>query len=149
MGIKAAYLDDRLVSEPCWMTPELSRRARGIEIYAALRSLGRSGVSDMISRCCRHAQRFAQGLTDAGYEILNDVVLNQVLVLFGDDDVTRKAIKLIQDEGTCWAGGTTWQGRHAMRISISNWATTDEDVTLSLEAMIRCAHQAKQANPRG
>lgn len=149
MGIKAAYLDDRLVSEPCWMTPELSRRARGIEIYAALRSLGRSGVSDMISRCCRHAKRFSEGLGAAGFEILNDVVLNQVLVRFGDDDVTRKAIKLIQDDGTCWAGGTTWQGRHAMRISVSNWATTDEDVTLSLEAMIRCAHQAKQTHPRG
>lgn len=145
MGIKAAYLDDRLVSEPCWMTPELSRRARGIEVYAALRSLGRSGVSDMIARCCLHARRFAEGLQAAGFEILNDVVLNQVLVRFGDDDRTRRTIKLIQDEGTCWAGGTTWQGRHAMRISVSSWATTEEDVAMSLEAMIRCARQAAQA----
>jgi len=145
MGIKAAYLDDRLVSEPCWMTPELSRRARGIEVYAALRSLGRSGVSDMIARCCSHARRFAEGLKAAGYEILNDVVLNQVLVRFGDDDQTRRTIKLIQDEGTCWAGGTTWQGKHAMRISVSSWATTERDVAMSLEAMIRCARQAAQA----
>ena len=142
MGIKAAYLDDRLTSEPCWMTPELSRRARGIEVYAALRSLGRSGVSDIISRCSRHARRFAEGLSAAGYEILNDVVLNQVLVRFGDDDQTRRAIKLIQDDGTCWAGGTTWKGQHAMRISVSSWATTDHDVTQSLEAMIRCAREA-------
>lgn len=142
MGIKAAYLDDRLVSEPCWMTPELSRRARGIEVYAALRSLGRGGVSDMISRCCRHARRFAEGLRAADYEILNDVVLNQVLVRFGDDDLTRRAIEFIQDDGTCWAGGTTWQGQHAMRISVSSWATTDEDVAMSLDAMIRCAREA-------
>ncbi len=144
MGIKAAYLDDRLVSEPCWMTPELSRRARGIEVYAALRSLGRSGVSDMIARCCRHARRFAEGLAGAGYEILNDVVLNQVLVRFGDDEMTRRAIKLIQDDGTCWAGGTTWRGQHAMRISVSSWATTEEDVDLSLQAMIRCASKARK-----
>ncbi len=142
MGIRAAYLDDRLVSEPCWMTPELSRRARGIEVYAALRSLGRAGVSDMISRCCRHARRFAEGLRAADYEILNDVVLNQVLVRFGDDDQTRRAIEFIQDDGTCWASGTTWQGQHAMRISVSSWATTDEDVAMSLEAMIRCAREA-------
>lgn len=142
MGIKAAYLDDRLVSEPCWMTPELSRRARGTEVYAALRSLGRSGVSDIISRCSRHARRFAEGLSAAGYEILNDVVLNQVLVRFGDDDQTRRTIKLIQDDGTCWAGGTTWRGRHAMRISVSSWATTGDDVAMSLEAMIRCAREA-------
>lgn len=142
MGIRAAYLDDRLVSEPCWMTPELSRRARGIEVYAALRSLGRSGVSDMISRCCRHARAFAEGLRAAGFEVPNDVVLNQVLVHFGDDERTRQTIKLIQDEGVCWAGGTTWRGRHAMRISVSSWATTDEDVALSLESMIRCARTA-------
>lgn len=142
MTIRAAYLDDRLVSEPCWMTPELSRRARGIEVYAALRSLGRSGVSDMISRCCRHARTFAAGLRAAGFEVPNDVVLNQVLVHFGDDDRTRRTIKLIQDEGVCWAGGTTWRGRHAMRISVSSWATTDEDVARSLESMIRCARIA-------
>lgn len=143
MGIKAAYLDDRLVSEPCWMTPELSRRARGIEVYAALRSLGRSGVEDIVTRCCRHARAFAVGLRAAGHEILNDVILNQVLVRFGDDDRTRRTIRLIQDEGVCWAGGTTWHGQHAMRISVSSWATTDEDVALSLASMIRCAEQAR------
>jgi glutamate/tyrosine decarboxylase-like PLP-dependent enzyme len=96
----------------------------------------------MISRCCRHARRFAEGLRAADYEILNDVVLNQVLVRFGDDDLTRRAIEFIQDDGTCWAGGTTWQGQHAMRISVSSWATTDEDVAMSLDAMIRCAREA-------
>lgn len=142
MTIKAPYLDDKSPNEPCWFTPELSRRARGTEIYAALRSLGRSGVSDMVSRCCRHARRFATELQAAGFEILNDVVLNQVLVRFGDDDQTRKAIELIKRDGTCWAGGTTWRGQHAMRISVSSWATTDDDVTKSLEAMIRCGKEA-------
>ncbi len=142
MTIKAPYLDDKSPYEPCWFTPELSRRARGTEVYAAIRSLGRSGVSDMISRCCRHARRFAGELEASGFEILNDVVLNQVLVRFGDDQQTKRAIELIQQDGTCWAGGTTWQGKHAMRISVSSWATTDEDVTASLEAMIRCGKQA-------
>ncbi|RNC82229.1 MAG: aspartate aminotransferase family protein [Phycisphaera sp.] len=143
MTIKAPYLDDKSPYEPCWFTPELSRRARGTEVYAALRSLGRSGVSDMISRCCGHARRFASQLETAGFEILNDVVLNQVLVRFGDDQQTRRAIELIQRDGTCWAGGTTWQGKHAMRISVSSWATTDDDVTASLEAMIRSGRQAQ------
>lgn len=142
MTIKAPYLDDKSPYEPCWFTPELSRRARGTEVYAAIRSLGRSGVSDMISRCCRHARRFAGELEASGFEILNDVVLNQVLVRFGDDQQTKRAIELIQQDGTCWAGGTTWQGKHAMRISVSSWATTDEDVTTSLEAMISCGKQA-------
>ncbi|GAB5496203.1 MAG: aminotransferase class V-fold PLP-dependent enzyme [Phycisphaerales bacterium] len=142
MTIKAPYLDDKSPYEPCWFTPELSRRARGTEVYAALRSLGRSGVSDMISRCCSHARRFANELDATGFEILNDVVLNQVLVRFGDDTQTKRAIELIQQDGTCWAGGTTWQGKHAMRISVSSWATTDDDVTASLGAMIRCGKQA-------
>lgn len=146
MSIRAPYLHDTLASEPCWFTPELSRRARGTEVYAALRSLGRSGVSDMISRCCKHARTFAAGLSDAGFEIMNDVVLNQVLVRFGDDGETRAAIDLIQNDGTCWAGGTTWQGKHAMRISVSSWATTDTDVDMSLKAMICCGKQAARAS---
>ncbi|MCH8201082.1 MAG: aspartate aminotransferase family protein, partial [Chloroflexi bacterium] len=123
---------------------ELSRRARSVELWAALKALGRSGVAEMIERCCRHASRFAEGLSEAGYEVLNEVVLNQVLVSFGDAETTNRTIAAIQEEGTCWCGGTEWQGRTAMRISVSSWATTDQDVERSLEAMIRCARSAAE-----
>jgi aspartate aminotransferase-like enzyme len=96
----------------------------------------------MVARHCRQARRFAEGLSAAGFEILNDVVLNQVLVTFGDKDRTARVIRAIQDEGTCWAGITIWQGRTAMRISVIGWSTTDEDVERSLEAMIRAAKPA-------
>ncbi len=139
MALSAAYLPQGDRREPSQFTPELSRRARGIEIWAALRSLGRSGLADMIEGNCRHATRFAEGLRAAGYEILNEVILNQVLVAFGDADQTRRVIAGIQADGTSWAGETTWQGRVAMRISVSSWATTEEDVEKSLSAMIRVA----------
>ncbi len=139
MALTASYLPVGAQREPFHYTPELSRRARGIEIWAALRSLGRSGLADLIERTCRYAARFAEGLREAGYEILNDVVLNQVLVSFGDDDTTNRVIAGIQDDGTCWCGGTTWQGRTAMRISVCSWATTAEDVEQSLAAMLRVA----------
>jgi glutamate/tyrosine decarboxylase-like PLP-dependent enzyme len=135
----AAYLiqsDDRI---PYDHTPELSRRARGIEIWAALRSLGRTGLAEMIERTCRHAARFAAGLRAAGYQVLNDVVLNQVMVSFGDAETTRRVIAAVQAEGTCWAGSTVWQGHTAMRISASSWATTEEDVERSLAAIVRVA----------
>jgi len=145
MAITAEYLPTETEHRnPSDYVPELSRRARGVEIWAALKSLGRSGVADLVERTCRHARRFAEGLSAAGYEILNDVVLNQTLVSFGDADTTHRVIADIQREGTCWSGGTVWQGRTAMRISVSSWATTDEDVERSLEAMIRCArHHTK------
>jgi len=127
--------------EPHIHTPEMSRRARGVEVWAALRSLGRAGVIELVQRCCRHAARFAEGLADAGYEILNDVSLNQVLVSFGTPEATTQVIGGIQAEGTCWCGGTVWQGRTAMRISVSSWATTDEDVERSLSAMIAVARE--------
>ncbi len=142
MSLSAAYLPQGEHREPSQFVPELSRRARGVEIWAALKSLGRSGLAELVERCCRCAKRFADGLSAAGFEILNDVVLNQVLVCFGPPDVTERAIAAIQDEGTCWCGGTVWQGRHAMRISVSSWATTEADVDRSLEAMIRAAHAA-------
>jgi glutamate/tyrosine decarboxylase-like PLP-dependent enzyme len=107
-----------------------------------LASLGRSGVADLVERCCQHAARFAAGLAAAGYAVLNDVALNQVLVSFGDDARTRLVIERLQQEGTCWCGVTVWQGRTAMRISVSSWATTDEDVTRSLAAMLRVARAA-------
>lgn len=139
MGSSAAYLIQRGGREPYHFTPEMSRRARGIEIWAAMRSLGRAGLAEMIERNCQSATVFAEGLRTAGYEILNDVVLNQVMVSFGDDERTRKVIAAVQNEGTCWAGGTTWRGRAAMRISVSSWATTSADVEESLEAILRAA----------
>jgi len=140
MAVSAEYLPaSQAHRDPSDYTPELSRRARGVEVWAALRSLGRSGLADLIERTCRHARRFAQGLSDAGYEILNDVVLNQVLVSFGDADTTRKIISELQEDGTCWCGKTVWQDRTAMRISVSSWATKDQDVETSLTAMLRIA----------
>ena len=139
MVATAAYLPTADQRDPMHYTPESSRRARGVEIWAALRTLGRSGVADLVERCCRHAARFAEGLRAAGYSVLNDVVLNQVLVAFGDDHATRRVIAALQQDGTCWCGGTVWQGRAAMRISVSSWATTDDDVERSLAAMIRVA----------
>ncbi|HEX7623655.1 MAG TPA: pyridoxal-dependent decarboxylase, partial [Anaeromyxobacteraceae bacterium] len=136
MGVSAAYLPDGGARDPADFTPELSRRARGVEVWAALRTLGRAGLADLVERTCRQAGRFAEGLAAAGHTILNEVVLNQVLVSFGDDARTRRVIAALQADGTCWCGGTVWQGRAAMRISVSSWATTDEDVELSLEAML-------------
>jgi glutamate/tyrosine decarboxylase-like PLP-dependent enzyme len=140
-AVSAAYLVQGAEREPCEYVPELSRRARGVDIWAALSALGRSGIAEMIERNCRQAARFAEGLRDGGHEILADVVLNQVLVSFGDDETTRRVIAGIQSDGTCWCGGTVWHGRTAMRISVSSWATTDEDVELSLAAMLRVASE--------
>ncbi len=126
-------------------TPRASRRARGFPVYAAIRTLGRSGIVDLVDRCCSHARRFAKALArEPGVEVLNDVVLNQVLVRFldpgGDHDArTRAVVKAVQEEGTCWLGGTTWQGKVAMRISVSNWSTTTDDVDRSAAAILRAA----------
>lgn len=139
MSVSAAYLPPSDERDPSHYTPELSRRSRGIEVWAALRSMGRSGVAELVDRCCAHARRFARGLESAGYEVLNDVVLNQVVVSFGDADMTNRVITEVQKEGTCWVGGTLWHGRTAMRISVCNWATTSDDVEQSLSAMIRVA----------
>ncbi|MDE3165772.1 MAG: aspartate aminotransferase family protein [Acidobacteriota bacterium] len=139
MSLTAAYLPQGAHREPSQYTPELSRRARGVEIWAALKSLGRSGLADLIGRNCRFASRFAELLGAGGCEILNDVVLNQVLVSFGDAERTRDVIARVQREGTCWCGPTEWQGRTAMRISVSSWATRDEDVERSAAAILRAA----------
>jgi len=141
MAVSASYLPSSSTRDPANFTPELSRRARGIEVWAALHSLGRSGLGDLVGRTCRYAARFAEGLQAAGYSILNEVVLNQVLVMFGDAERTRRVITGIQQDGTCWCGGTIWQGQTAMRISVSSWATTEADVERSLQAMIRVARQ--------
>ncbi|OGF11893.1 MAG: pyridoxal-dependent decarboxylase [Candidatus Eisenbacteria bacterium RBG_16_71_46] len=147
MAIRAAYLPTGAPRDPSDYTPELSRRARGVEVWAALRALGRSGIADLVERTCRHAQRFAARLAAGGYEVLNDVVLNQVLVSFGEPELTERVIAAIQQDGTCWCGGTVWQGRTAMRISVCSWATTDADVERSLEAMLRLAR--REAAVRG
>ncbi len=142
MSVTAAYLPtDAQQRNPSDFTPELSRRARGVEVWAALASLGRSGVVEMIDGTCRHARRFADGLRAAGFAILNDVVLNQVLVSFGPAERTRRVIEAVQAEGTCWCGVTVWQARTAMRISVSSWATTDEDVERSIAAIVRVARE--------
>ena len=149
MAVSAAYLPQETdVRHPSDYTPEMSRRARGVEIWAALRSLGRSGFVELVERNCRQARRFADGLREAGCEILNDVVLNQVLVSFGDAETTRRVIKGIQEDGTCWCGETTWRGRVAMRISVSSWATRDVDVERSLEAMVRITESASAPSRR-
>ncbi len=145
MALTAAYIPKGARRDPGQFTPELSRRARGVEIWAALRSLGRAGLAAMIERTCGHAARFAEGLRAAGCEILNDVVLNQVLVSFGDAETTLRVIERIQQDGDCWCGGTTWQGRTAMRISVSSWATTVADVDRSLSAMIRAWREVRRA----
>jgi glutamate/tyrosine decarboxylase-like PLP-dependent enzyme len=140
MAVTADYLPAASgVRNPSDFTPELSRRARGVDVWSALRSLGSSGLDDLIERNCRQAARFAEGLSAAGYEILNEVVLNQVLVSFGEPAVTNRVVAGVQAEGTCWCGGTVWQGRTAMRISISSWATTEDDVERSLAAILRVA----------
>jgi glutamate/tyrosine decarboxylase-like PLP-dependent enzyme len=139
MTFNAAYLQTTGAREPWQFTPEASRRARGVEVWAALRSLGRKGLAEMIERHCRQAACFAEALRSAGFTILNDVLLNQVLVSFGTAAQTQRIIDEVQKDGTCWCGGTQWHGQAAMRISVSCWATTDEDVRQSLEAILRIA----------
>lgn len=141
LSVSAAYLPDSVLPDPNFYTPEMSRRGRGIETWAALYSLGRKGVADLIDRCCNYAQLFASSLNKAGFRILNEVNLNQVLVSFGDAGLTNTIIKKVQDEGTCWCGGTVWKGTTAMRISVSSWMTTEEDIVRSCDAIVRIAKE--------
>ena len=142
MGTSAPYLPrnpgERSPEE--WV-PELSRRARAIPVYAAIRGLGREGVALLVENGCDRAQQMASLLADeSGVEVLNDVDLNQVLVRFSDDDeATERVIAAVQDEGTCWVGGTTWKGRRAMRVSITNWATSHGDIARSAAAISAAA----------
>jgi glutamate/tyrosine decarboxylase-like PLP-dependent enzyme len=141
LTVTAAYLENGVRREPMHHVPEASRRARGVELWAALKSLGREGLASLIERTCSHAQRFADGFRKAGFDVLNEVVINQVLVSFGSADATQKVIRRVQEDGTCWCGGTVWQGKSAMRVSVSSWATTVTDVDLSLEAIVRIARE--------
>jgi glutamate/tyrosine decarboxylase-like PLP-dependent enzyme len=144
LSATAAYLPETGNREPMQYTPEMSREARGVPIWAALKSLGRQGLAKMINSHCEMARYFANAFSNAGYSILNDVVLNQVLVSFGDPATTLEVIKRVQADGTCWCGGTTWQGKTAMRISVSSWATTVEDVDLSINAILKAAEAIRQ-----
>ena len=150
LEVTASYLvhaDDDDARDPLNWTPEFSRRARGFAVYAALRSLGRTGVAALVERCCAHARRFAERLAaEPGVEVLNDVVLNQVLVRFldpaGDHDRrTAEVTRAIQRDGVLWASGTTWHGVGALRISVSNWSTTEDDVDRSVEAILGAARR--------
>ena len=151
MSVRAGYLihDPHGERDSLEYNPEFSRRARGFAVYAAIRSLGRSGVAGLVDRCCALAEGFGARLAAADQvEVLNDVVLNQVLIRFlspdGDHDgLTRNVVRAVQAEGTCWMSGTIWQGRAAMRISVSNWTTDDSDVDLSVEALLRCARACR------
>jgi len=150
MARTAAYLQRSSTDRDNYeWTPEFSRRARGFTVYAALRSLGRAGIAELVERCCDHARLFAELLTAApGVRVVNEVVLNQVLVRFerpgatpeDSDDWTREVIARVQREGTCWLSGTVWRGRALMRISVCNWSTTMEDVRRSAAAILS-AHQ--------
>ena len=139
MSVKAAYLPGDNVREPYDYTPECSRRLRAAEIWAALACLGRDGLAELVETCCRHATMMAEGLIESGFEVLNEVNLNQVMVSFGDAKRTRQIITALHQDGTAWCGGTEWHGRAAMRISFSSHATRDDDVHRTLDAIIRLA----------
>jgi glutamate/tyrosine decarboxylase-like PLP-dependent enzyme len=142
MSVAASYLPPGEIGhDPMLYTPELSRRARGVPTWAVLRTLGRSGLVEMIERTVRLARRFSDRLEKAGFEILNEGVLNQVLVGCSDHAATDRLARLIRDDGTFFAGPTVWQGKPAIRISVSSWKTTELDVDRSAEAMIRLGGQ--------
>ena len=139
MEASAAYLPEDAVLEPMHVTPQSSQRARGAEVWAVLATLGRDGVASLVERTCALARRFADGIRAAGGTVANDVVLNQVVVDFGDPARTGAVIAAVQDEGTCWCGPTIWQGRAAMRVSVSGWNTTERDIDRSVAAVAACA----------
>jgi glutamate/tyrosine decarboxylase-like PLP-dependent enzyme len=143
MAVSGAYLIASEHRDALNFTPESSRRARAIEVWAALKSLGRSGLESLIDRNCRQARRLAAGLAEGGAEILNEVVLNQVVAAFGDDARSERVLAAVQEEGTCWCGGTTWKGRAAMRISVSSWATSDDDIEQSIAAILRASYSIR------
>jgi glutamate/tyrosine decarboxylase-like PLP-dependent enzyme len=150
MTTAAAYLiqdagAQRVRDEVDWV-PEFSRRARGFSVYAALRSLGRSGLVELVERCCDGAARFAERIVELdGVELLNEVVLNQVLFRFESDERTDEVLARVQESGRIWLSGTTWDGRKAIRVSVSNWQTTDEEIDL---AVAEFAAQAGQLPAR-
>ncbi|TDD27143.1 aspartate aminotransferase family protein [Kribbella turkmenica] len=146
MSVRASYLihDEHGERDALEFNPEFSRRARGFAVYAAIRALGRDGIAEIVDRCHAMARRFADTLAANGVDVLNDVVLNQVLVRFGnDDELTRNVVRAVQHEGTCWMSGTTWRGKAAMRISVSNWTTDEQDVDRSAAAVLAVAERLR------
>jgi len=146
MTVSASYLiqdDTRTVRDQVDWVPEFSRRARGFAVYAALGSLGRSGLAELVERTCDCARRFAEGIAELeGVEVLNDVVLNQVLFRFESDDRTDGVLRAVQEAGDVWMSGTIWDGRRAIRLSVSNWQTDDEEIDLALDAFRAAANQS-------
>ena len=149
MATSADYLPAGGERDPMHYTPQSSQRARGVECWAVLANLGRRGVGDLVERSCALARRFASGLRDGGHEILNEVVLNQVVVGFGSAARTDAVIAAVQADGTCWCGPTTWQDRRAMRVSVSCWATGEEDVDRSVAAINSAAGSVGLGDSRG
>lgn len=143
MAMSASYLPPSGVRDPMHYSPDASRRARAVDVWAAIEFLGRQGIADLVERCCAHAARMAARLSQAGHEILNEVTLNQVLVAFGDDALTNRVIAGVQADGVCWCGGTRFRGRDAMRISVSSWATTEADVEESVASILDVAARVK------
>ncbi len=140
MTTQAPYLTTGISVPPKDMVPEFSRRARGVEVWAAIKEMGQKGITGLIDRCCQHAERLADGLKEIGYEVLNDVELNQVVVTIGRQQDIQRIISIVQNEGECWFGPTVWQGQHAFRLSVSSWATTESDIERTLEAISRATH---------
>jgi glutamate/tyrosine decarboxylase-like PLP-dependent enzyme len=146
MGVHAAYLIQDERPDPMATVPEFSRRARGFTVWAALRSLGRNGVAELVERFCAHARRFALLLAELDdVEILNDVVFTQVCVSFGSDDDTREVVRRLLADGTAWMTPSVWRGRAALRISVSNWRTTDSDVERAVAAVRRVLSEVRAA----
>ena len=140
MGMHGDYLIQDAAGDPLDKVPEMSRRGRAVPVWAVLRALGRDGVADLVDGFCRHATIFAEGIaTVAGAEVLNDVVFTQVCVSFGSDERTEAVVRAVLADGTSWMSGSRWRGRAVLRVSVSNWSTTDEDVERSLDALRRAA----------
>src|SRR5262249_5855402 len=148
MGPAAAYLRPEADTEPMNLTPQSSQRARGVEVWAALAFLGRDGVAGLVDRTCRLARRFAAGMAGAGHEVLNDVVLNQVVVAFGDAPRTDAVIAAVQQDGTCWCGPTTWRGRRGVRVGVSGWTPPAADIDAGAAAVRACAGRWPAGAPR-
>jgi glutamate/tyrosine decarboxylase-like PLP-dependent enzyme len=145
MRAGAAYLPATKGRDPMALSPQASQRARGAEVWAVLAALGRQGVSEIVARHVALAKRFAAGLSEGGAKVLNEVRLNQVVVSFGETSTTDAVVAAVQREGTCWCGPTTWQGQRAMRVSVSNWATTEADVDRSVAAVLEAMARAGSA----
>jgi glutamate/tyrosine decarboxylase-like PLP-dependent enzyme len=147
LRIAASYLPGDENRDGMQYTPEMSRRARAVELWATLKSLGKSGVQDLVDRLCRHAGNLAAGLRANGFNVLNEVVFNQVLAAGDGPDQTRAILDYIQKSGECWCGGTIWKGAPAIRISVCSWATTEADVERTLSTFVKARERA-EARPK-